>query len=196
MQIPTILESTNLWFVVGLGDNPDRAAFGVAKFLQVHGKQIVPIYLRAEIVHGEQGFATISEAKKVWGPPEVVDLFVSSSRAGQLSDQGVQAGAKVIWMQLGITDEAAAERARNAGLTVVMNRCPVIDWRKTSHWLGEIALFGCSLGIEFAGVIFKFLRDCTVSRPQHASSQKPRIFGVVNSHRCHGNPCRHLDDRK
>jgi uncharacterized protein len=133
MQIPAILESTNLWFVVGLGNNPDRAAFGVAKFLQDHGKQIVPIYPRAEIVHGEQGFATVSQASEVWGPPDVVDLFVNSSRVGQLSDQGVQAGAKVIWMQLGVTDEAAAERARAAGLTVVMNKCPVIEWRKISH---------------------------------------------------------------
>ena len=133
MEIHEILEHTHLWFVVGLGNNPDRPAFGVAKFLQDHGKQIVPIYPRAEIVHGEQGFATVSQASEVWGPPDVVDLFVNSSRVGQLSDQGVQAGAKVIWMQLGVTDEAAAERARAAGLTVVMNKCPVIEWRKISH---------------------------------------------------------------
>ena len=67
----------------------------------------------------------------MWGPPDVVDLFVNSSRAGQLSDQGVQAGAKVIWMQLGVTDEMAAERARAAGLTVVMNKCPAIEWQKS-----------------------------------------------------------------
>ena len=131
MEIPEILEDTHLWCVVGLGNNPDRAAFGVAKFLQDRGKHIIPIYPRAEMVHGEQGFATISQASEVWGPPDVVDLFVNSSRAGQLSDQGVQAGAKVIWMQLGVTDEMAAERARAAGLTVVMNRCPAIEWRKT-----------------------------------------------------------------
>ena len=131
MEIPEILEDTHLWFVVGLGNNPDRAAFGVAKFLQDRGKHIIPIYPRAEMVHGEQGFATISQASEVWGPPDVVDLFVNSSRAGQLSDQGVQAGAKVIWMQLGVTDEIAAERARAAGLTVVMNKCPAIEWPKT-----------------------------------------------------------------
>jgi predicted CoA-binding protein len=130
MEIPEILENTHLWFVVGLGNNSDRPAFGVAKFLQDHGKQIVPIYPRAEIVHGEQGFATISQASEVWGPPDVVDLFVNSSRVGQLSDQGVESGAKVIWMQLGVTDEAAAERARAAGLTVVMNKCPAIEWQK------------------------------------------------------------------
>jgi len=130
MEIPEILENTHLWFVVGLGNNPDRPAFGVAKFLQDHGKQIVPIYPRAEMVHGEQGFATISKASEVWGPPDVVDLFVNSSRVGQLSDQGVEAGAKVIRMQLGVTDEAAAERAQAAGLIVVMNKCPAIEWRK------------------------------------------------------------------
>jgi len=81
MLIPEILTNTNLWFVVGLGNNPDRAAFGVAKFLRDHGKRIVPIYPRAEFVHGEQGFSSIEEAAKVWGPPEVVDLFVNSSRA-------------------------------------------------------------------------------------------------------------------
>jgi len=131
MEIPAILENTHLWFVVGLGNNPDRAAFGVAKFLQDRGKHIIPIYPRAEMVHGEQGFATISQASEVWGPPDVVDLFVNSSRAGQLSDQGVRAGAKVIWMQLGVIDEMAAERARAAGLTVVMNKCPAIEWRKS-----------------------------------------------------------------
>ncbi len=133
MEIPEILDTTHLWFVVGLGNNPDRAAFGVAKFLQDHGKQIVPIHPRAEIVHGEQGFASISEAVKVWGAPDVVDLFVNSFRAGELSDQGIEAGAKVIWMQLGVVDEDAAQRARAAGLTVVMDTCPAIEWRKIAY---------------------------------------------------------------
>lgn len=94
MEIPAILENTRLWFVVGLGNNPDRAAFGVAKFLQDRGKHIIPIHPRAETVHGEQGFATISQASEVWGPPDVVDLFVNSSRAGQLSDQGGSSWSK------------------------------------------------------------------------------------------------------
>ena len=128
MQIPEILENTHLWFVVGLGKNPDRAAFGVARFLQDHGKQIVPIYPRAEIVLGVQGFAAIADATHVWGPPDVVDLFVNSSRAGEFSDHGIDAGAKVVWMQLGVVDKGAAQRARAAGLTVVMDRCPVIEW--------------------------------------------------------------------
>lgn len=129
MLIPEILATTRLWFVVGLGNNPDRAAFTVAKFLQDHGKQIVPIYPRAQIVHGEQGFTSISAARQVWGRPDVVDLFVNSNRVGELSDQGVTAGASVIWMQLGVIDETAAVRARSAGLTVVMDKCPVIEWK-------------------------------------------------------------------
>ena len=133
MLIPEILTNTNLWFVVGLGNNPDRAAFGVSKFLQDHEKQIVPIYPRAEFVHGEQGFSSIEEAAKVWGPPEVVDLFVNSSRAGEFSNQGIAAGAQVIWMQLGVVDEQAAIRARDAGLTVVMDKCPVIEWRSLKN---------------------------------------------------------------
>lgn len=62
------------------------------------------------------------------GPPDVVDLFVNSSRAGEFSDHGIDAGAEVVWVQLGVVDKGAAQRARADGLTVVMNRCPVIEW--------------------------------------------------------------------
>lgn len=65
MRIPELLESTRFWFVVGLGNNPVPAAFGVTKFLKDHGKHIAPIYPRAEIVHCEQGFASISEAAQL-----------------------------------------------------------------------------------------------------------------------------------
>ena len=129
MNIPEILTNTKLWFVVGLGNNPDRAAFGVAKFLQDHGKQIVPIYPRAETVHGEPGYKTIAEAAEVLGPPDVVDVFVRSSRAGEFADQALAVGAKVVWFQVGVIDELAAERVRAAGVTMVMDTCPVIEWR-------------------------------------------------------------------
>lgn len=128
MNIPEILADTRLWFVVGLGNNPDRAAFGVSKFLQDHGKQIVPIYPRAEVVHGEQGFKTIADAAKVWGSPDVVDVFVRSSRAGEFADQALAVGAKVVWFQLGVIDDSAAERVNAAGATMVMDTCPVIEW--------------------------------------------------------------------
>lgn len=132
VNIPQILTDTSLWFVVGLGNNPERAAFGVSKFLKEQGKQIVPIYPRAEIVHGEQGYKTIADAAAVLGPPDVVDVFVRSSRAGEFADQAIEAGAKVVWFQLGVIDEEAAQRVQAAGATMVMDKCPVIEWRGLS----------------------------------------------------------------
>ncbi len=133
VTIPEILTTSHLWFVVGLGNNHGRAAFGVSKFLQEHGKQIVPIYPRAEIVHGEQGFRTIADAAEVWGPPDVVDVFVRSSRAGEFADQAIAAGAKVVWFQVGVVDQSAADRVTQAGATMVMDTCPVMEWPRTSR---------------------------------------------------------------
>ena len=124
-----VLKDSSTWFVVGLGDNPQRDAYRIAHLLQSRGKRIVPIYPRAEVVHGEQGYATIAEAADAVGPPDVVDLFVRSSRVGALVDDAIAAGARAVWMQLGVIDEAAAQRAVDAGLEVVMDNCPAIVWR-------------------------------------------------------------------
>ena len=124
-----ILDDSSTWFVVGLGNNPDRDAYGIARLLQSRGKRIVPIYPRAEVVHGEQGYATIAEAAAAVGTPDVVDLFVRSSRVGRLVDDAIAVGARAVWMQLGVIDEAAAQRAVDAGLDVVMDNCPAIVWR-------------------------------------------------------------------
>ncbi|MFZ4511243.1 MAG: CoA-binding protein [Candidatus Nanopelagicales bacterium] len=124
-----LLEDAPTWFVVGLGDNPQRDAYRIARLLQSRGKRIVPIYPRAEVVHGEQGYATIAEAAAAVGPPDVVDFFVRSSRVGALVDDAIDAGARAVWMQLGVIDEAAAQRAVDAGLEVVMDNCPAIVWR-------------------------------------------------------------------
>lgn len=123
-----ILTDSHLWFIVGLGNNPERAAYGVSKFLQDHGKTIVPIYPRAEVVHGAQGFATIEEAVAVHGAPDVVDVFVRSDRAGEFADQAIAANARAIWFQLGVVDDDAYQRATTAGVDMVMDRCPVIEW--------------------------------------------------------------------
>ncbi len=116
------------WFVVGLGDNPDRAAYRVARGLQQHGLRIVPIHPRAEVVHSEQGYATIAEAANAVGPPDVVDVFVRSDRAGEFADQAIAAGAQAVWFQLGVIDDDAAARVEAAGMTMVMDRCPMIEW--------------------------------------------------------------------
>ena len=124
-----VLTAPTTWFVVGLGNNPERDAYGIARLLQSRGKRIVPIYPRAEVVHGEQGYATIAEAAAAVGTPDVVDLFVRSSRVGRLVDDAIAAGARAVWMQLGVIDEAAAQRAVDAGLEVIMDNCPAIVWR-------------------------------------------------------------------
>ena len=113
------------WAVVGLSDDPSRAAYGVAAFLQARGKRIVPVHPSAPVVHGEQGYATLAE---VPFPVDVVDCFVNSRLVAPVVDAAVEIGAGGVWMQLGVVDPAAAERARAAGLTVVMDRCPKIDW--------------------------------------------------------------------
>jgi hypothetical protein len=127
--VSRVLDGTSTWFVVGLGNNPDRDAYGIARLLQSRGKRVVPIYPRAEVVHGEQGYATITEAAKAVGTPDVVDMFVRSDRVGPFVDEAIEVGAKAVWLQLGVVDEAAAQRAVNAGLDVVMDNCPAIAWR-------------------------------------------------------------------
>lgn len=114
------------WAVVGLSSNRSRAAWEVAEFLQRKGKRIVPVHPAAETVHGEQGYPTLSDIP--FGI-DVVDCFVRSSLVGPVVDEAIAVGAKGVWMQLGVVDEQATERARAAGLTVVMDKCPKIEWR-------------------------------------------------------------------
>lgn len=127
-EIRSALVDTETWFVVGLGDNPDRAAYSVAGFLQRIGKRIVPIHPRAEVVHGEQGYRTIADAAAAVGAPDVVDVFVRSDRAGQFADEAVAAGAGTVWFQLDVIDDDAATRVEAAGVAMVMDRCPVIEY--------------------------------------------------------------------
>ncbi|MCW2709057.1 MAG: CoA-binding protein, partial [Frankiales bacterium] len=114
------------WAVVGLSSNQARAAWGVAEFLQRKGKRIVPVHPTAETVHGEQGFATLSDIPFA---VDVVDCFVRASLVGPVVDEAIAIGAKGVWMQLDVVDDEAVQRAREAGLTVVMDRCPKIEWR-------------------------------------------------------------------
>ncbi len=113
------------WAVVGLRDNPARAAHGVARFLQDHGRRIVPVHRMPQDVFGEQAYARLAEIPH---PVDVVDVFVNSTLAGDVADQAVAIGAKAVWFQLGVVDEDAAARVREAGLLMVMDRCPVIEW--------------------------------------------------------------------
>ena len=117
------------WAVVGLGNNPERAAFGVSKILQDKGHRIIPVYPRAEIVHGEPGYKALSDIPEA---VDVVDCFVNSTHVGKVVDEAIAIGAKAVWLQLDVIDEAAIERAKVAGLLTVMDRCPAIEYRKKS----------------------------------------------------------------
>ncbi|MGW0534784.1 CoA-binding protein [Streptomyces sp. NPDC003032] len=119
-----LTELGDTWAVVGLSGNRDRAAYGVAAVLRRFGKRVVPIHPKAETVHGEQGYASLSA---VPFPVDVVDVFVNSHLAGQVADEAVAAGAKAVWFQLGVIDESAYGRTRAAGLDMVMDRCPAIE---------------------------------------------------------------------
>jgi uncharacterized protein len=113
------------WAVVGLTTNPRRPAYGVARFLQEQGKKIVPINPAGEAVHGETGYPSLAD---VPFPVDVVDVFRRSELAGAHVDEAIAAGAKAVWLQLDVIDEAAADRAEAAGLDVVMDFCPAIEW--------------------------------------------------------------------
>ncbi|MEV4435013.1 CoA-binding protein [Streptomyces sp. NPDC049555] len=123
--IRKIIEETgDTWAVVGLSSNERRAAFGVAGVLQQYGKRVVPVHPRAETVHGERGYASLAE---IPFDVDVVDVFVRSELAGAVADEAVAIGAKAVWFQLGVVDEDAYDRARAAGLLMVMDRCPAIE---------------------------------------------------------------------
>ncbi|ANZ42344.1 CoA-binding protein [Lentzea guizhouensis] len=125
-DVEWILENTQVWAIVGLSDNPSRAAHGVARFLQQRGKRIVPVHPAAETVHGEQGYASL---KDIPFEVDVVDVFRRSEDAGQFADEAVEIGAKAVWFQLGVVDDEAFRRTKDAGLRMVMDVCPAIEWR-------------------------------------------------------------------
>jgi len=123
--ITRLLTAKGRWAVVGLSNNPARPAVGVSRFIQDSlGKEIVPVNLSGQAVHGNQGYARLAD---IPGQVDVVDCFVNSAKVGDIVDQAIAIGAKAVWLQLGVVDEGAAKRAKDAGLDVVMNTCPVIE---------------------------------------------------------------------
>jgi uncharacterized protein len=124
-EIRDILTSVKTIAVVGWSPKPDRPSHGVAAFLKRRGYRVIPVNpgQAGQEALGETVVATLAEA----GPVDMVDIFRRSEEAGAVVDQAIAAGARVVWMQLGVIDEAAAARARAAGLRVVMDRCPAIE---------------------------------------------------------------------
>ena len=124
-DIRFMLEDCDTWAVVGLSGNPARTAYRVAAFLQGRGKRIVPVHPDAPTVLGEQGYATLAD---IPFPVDVVDVFRRSEAAGDVADQAVAIGARAVWFQLGVLDPAAHERTVAAGVRMVMDTCPAIEW--------------------------------------------------------------------
>ncbi len=119
-----ILEQAKTIAVVGLSSDPDRPSFDVASYLQGAGYRIIPVNPNETEVLGEPALASLREIHE---PIDVVEIFRRSSEAGAHVDEAIAAGAGVVWMQDGVIDRAAARRAAEAGLKVVMDRCMLRD---------------------------------------------------------------------
>jgi len=122
-----MLDDCDTWAVVGLSGNPTRTAYSIAELLQARGKRIVPIHPSAAVVLGEVGYPTLAD---VPFPIDVVDVFRRSEAAGEFADQAVAVGARGVWFQLGVVDEDAFTRTTAAGVPMVMDTCPAIEWRR------------------------------------------------------------------
>ena len=125
-DIRQLLTETRTIALVGISDRPDRPSYGVMAALQAHGYRVLPVNPRitGEHVHGEYVWRDLSQ---IGEPIDMVDIFRKSAEAGATVDEAIAAGAKAVWMQLGVVDEAAAARAEAAGLKVVMDHCPKIE---------------------------------------------------------------------
>lgn len=125
-EIRRVLTEFETWAVVGCSPDPRRDSHDVARYLQSRGKRIVPVHPDADEILGERVYPDLASVPASIGI-EVVDIFRRSEQAGAHVDEAIAVGAKAVWLQLGVLDEAAADRARDAGLLVVMDRCPKIE---------------------------------------------------------------------
>lgn len=124
--IRTLLEQTRTIALIGASDRPDRPSYGVMAALQAHGYRVFPVNpaITGEHVHGEFVWRELAQ---IGVPIDMVDIFRNAEAAGEAVDQAIAAGARSVWMQLGVVNEEAASRAEAAGLKVVMDRCPKIE---------------------------------------------------------------------
>jgi predicted CoA-binding protein len=130
--VDRMLDDLETWAVVGLGNHPERTAYTIAELLQERGKRIVPVHPMfadpdAPAVLGEKGYATLAE---IPFPVDVVDVFRRSEAAGEFADQAVEIGAGGVWFQLGVIDVDAYLRTTAAGVPMVMDTCPAIEWSR------------------------------------------------------------------
>ena len=125
-DIADLLTNARTIAMVGASDRPDRASYGVMRFLQELGYRVIPVNPRitGEHVHGEYIWRELAQ---IGEPIDIVDIFRKSAEVGPIVDDAIAVGAKAVWMQLGVENAAAAAKAEAAGLKVVMNHCPKIE---------------------------------------------------------------------
>ncbi len=133
--IRSVLSRVRTIAMVGASANWNRPSFFAMKYLQKKGYRVIPINPREAggSILGETVYATL---KDMPDKVDMVDIFRRADEAGPIADDAIELGAKVLWMQLGVRNDAAAARAEGAGLQVVMNRCPKIEYARLNGELG------------------------------------------------------------
>jgi predicted CoA-binding protein len=132
-DVHALLTDTRTWAVVGCSPDPRRDSHRIAALLQQEGYRVIPVNPNVEgRLLGERCYRSVTEIPE-GESVEVVDVFRRSAEAGAHVDEAIAIGARGVWLQLGVIDEAAAGRARAAGLRVVMNRCPAIELPRLRH---------------------------------------------------------------
>jgi len=125
-DIRELLEETRTIAMIGASDRPDRPSYRVMAYLQERGYRVIPVnpQITGEHVHGEYVFRDLAQ---IGEPIDMVDIFRRPMAAGEAVDEAIAAGARSVWLQLGVINAEAAARAEAAGLRVVMDRCPAIE---------------------------------------------------------------------
>lgn len=134
-----VLESAKSIAVVGASADPVKASFFVMKYLRDKGYTVIPVNpkMAGQTILGLAVYASLADLPE---PPDMVDIFRNSAAAGGVTDEAIAAGAKVVWMQLGVRNDEAAARAQAAGLTVVMDRCPKMEIQRLYGEIGRIGV--------------------------------------------------------
>lgn len=126
-----ILQETKVIALVGASERPTRPSNGVMRFLQKKGYRVIPVnpFLAGKSLHGETVYARLEDIPQdETGRVDMVDVFRNSEAAAEPTLDAIKIGARFVWMQLGVVNEPAAEKARSAGIEVVMDRCPAIEY--------------------------------------------------------------------